>query len=53
MILLRLLKLPEDDELLLVLGDPLLECLDLVLHRLDHIGGEVYQLQVDLLVRVL
>jgi hypothetical protein len=42
MILLCLLKLLEHYELLLILGDPLLQCVDLILHRLDDLGGEVH-----------
>lgn len=42
MILLCLLKLLEHTELLLILGDPFLQRVDLVLHRLDYLGGEFH-----------
>ena len=42
MILLCLLKQLEHYEILLILGDPLLQCVDLNLHRLDDLSGEVY-----------
>ena len=53
MILLCLLKLLDQCELLLILGDPLLQRVDLVLHRLDYLGGEFHQLHIDLRVRIL
>jgi hypothetical protein len=53
LVLLEFLKLLGVCQILIVLGDSLFECLDLVLHGFDNTGSILLKLLCDLVIRIL